>query len=319
MRFAVISDTHFFAPGRGHDSVWWNRALHTRTGEIGECLVKTIAALTPDFVIHCGDITGRCDMENWHSGMVVMDRLPCPWYGVIGNHDTWYPGVREAFSAHFGLPRDRCFHAKILGGVCFVFLDCCYWQADDGTFSAWLDKELFDSGRIEGMSIPPEELQWLESLLEEVRDLPVCLVSHAPLGFKPLYPARTLPKGESAVPEGTPLLAFNRACGRTGDIVNRADVRHLLKKFDSVKLAVSGHVHINDLHTEDGIAFIQTGAMREWPFEFRMIDVKDGIASVTTHGLNNSAFKDESFVKEWGNSWIAGEAAEREFSVALCS
>ena len=35
MRFAIITDTHFFAEGRGRDGVWWNRTLSSRSLEVG--------------------------------------------------------------------------------------------------------------------------------------------------------------------------------------------------------------------------------------------------------------------------------------------
>jgi len=318
MRFAVISDTHFFAPGRGHDGVWWNRALNTRTREIGERMVAVIAGMQPDFVIHCGDITGHCDMENWEIGLKVMEDLPCPWYGVIGNHETWFPGIRDAFSKRYELPTGQCYYTRRLGGLRFIFLDTCCWQAVDGAVSPYLDKELYDAGRIRGMCIPPGEIQWLREQLDAHGDETVCLVSHAPLGFKPRYPVATMPDGRPGREEGTPLPDVTYGGGkRFGDTANRVEVRRALAEYDNVKLAVAGHAHINDLYMEDGIAFIQTGAMREWPFEFRMIAVKDGVASVTTHGLSLPGLKEDSFLKERGNSWVAGEPGDREFSLEL--
>lgn len=103
MRFAVITDTHFYAEGHGRDEVWWNRTLSSRSLEIGRCLVDTLKALSPDFVIHCGDLIGTDHLRDWEAAMAVMSRLDCPWYGAIGNHETWTPGVRAAFAAQFGL------------------------------------------------------------------------------------------------------------------------------------------------------------------------------------------------------------------------
>lgn len=319
MRFAVISDTHFFAPGRGRDSVWWNRALNTRTAEIGECMVASIAAMAPDFVIHCGDFTGHCDMENWQTGLQIMDQLPCPWYAVVGNHDTWFPGVRDAFSERCEVAREQCHYTCMIGDLFFIFLDTCYWQSVDDSMSPYLDKELFDGGKIEGIAIPSQEIEWLREQLEAHRgQAMICLVSHASLGFKPLYPVATMPDGHPGRKEGTPLSEITYGRGKKfGDVANRLEVRRVLSEYDNVKLALAGHVHINDLHTEDGIAFIQTGAMREWPFEFRTIEVNRGVASVTTHGLSLPGFKEVSFLKERGNAWIAGESSDREFSIEL--
>jgi len=116
-RFAVVADTHFYAEGRGCDGVWWNRTLSSRSLEIGRCLVETLTAFAPDFVIHCGDLPGSCDLRDWEAGMAIMDQLGCPSYGAIGNHETWNPGVRAAFAGHAHI---HDFHAEDGIGFCLT-------------------------------------------------------------------------------------------------------------------------------------------------------------------------------------------------------
>lgn len=320
MRFAVISDTHFYAGGNGRDGAWWNRTLASRSLEIGRCLAETLKPFSPDFVIHCGDLIGTDRLDDWEAGMDIMERLGCTWYGAIGNHETWNPGVRAAFAARFGLPGDRCYYAKTLGGIRFVFLDTCHWRSADGACSPYLDRAQFDAGEIEGLALPEEELAWLDGELRAA-DLPVCLVSHAPLGFKPLYPAATRPKGRPAEPGGTPFETLNDRAGKLGDVVNRAEVRRVVARHGCVKAAFAGHAHINDLHREDGIAFCMTGAMREYPFEFRLAEVEKGAGGaamrVATRGLRDGRYARESFVPEWDNRWVAGAEANRNFTIPL--
>jgi hypothetical protein len=57
--------------------------------------------------------------------------------------------------------------------------------------------------------------------------------------------------------------------------------------------------------------------MREYPFEFRLVEVDHGLASVTTHGLNDPSFQTKSYINERGNRWVAGSDAERTFSISL--
>ena len=317
MRFVIISDTHFYVPGAGKNGIWWNHTLQTETDQIGRCMVEAVSETNPDFVIHCGDITGTCDMGNYHLGAEILDQVPCPWYAVVGNHDTWYPGIRDAFSDRYGVPRGQCYYSASLGGLRFIFLDSCHWCTVDGEVSPYLDKELFDSGKIQGLYIPDEELEWLEEQLNAHSDETVVLVSHAPLGFKEIYPVVTMPDGSKAPPEGCALLHFNERCGVMGDIGNRVELRKMLEKHSNVRMALAGHCHIHDCHEEDGIAFVQTGAMREFPCEFRVVDVDSGVAAFTTHGLKDLSYSERSYIEERNNSWVAGKEADRTFTIPL--
>ena len=320
-RFVVIADTHFYAGGNERDGGWWNRTLSSRSREVGHCMVETLHAFAPDFVIHCGDLIGQDDLRNWEAALAIMGRLDCPWYGTIGNHETWNPGVRAAFASYFGLPGEQCYYTKTLGGIRFLFLDTCHWRSAGGICSPYLDKELFDSGQIDGLAVPDKEFLWLGAELEAAGDRPVCLVSHAPLGFKPLYPVGTLPKGRLAPPGGMPLEKFNDRAGNSGDIVNRGEVRAAMARHACVRAAFAGHAHIHDFHWEQGVGFCMTGSMREYPFEFRLVELAEGAAGplmrVTTHDLRNASYAEESLVSEWHNGWVAGAASDRTFDIPI--
>jgi 3',5'-cyclic AMP phosphodiesterase CpdA len=310
--FAVISDTHFFAPDRAPaDKLYWNRVLQSRSADIAESLIDTIADMAPDFVVHCGDFTGMCDMENYDFGCQVMDTLSCPWYVAIGNHDTWYPGVRSAFSARYDLPEGQCFYRRDLAGLRFIFLDVAYWTSSEGQVSPYLDKDLYDSGNIRGMSPTEVELRWLEEELATSGDTPVILVSHAPLGFKDAYPLATLPRGRPVEAATTALVDV------MGDVLLRDQMRSIVRRHPNVKAAFAGHWHISDVTRSEGVLYCQTASLREYPFEIRLVRVHDGQLDVTTHELKDPSFRHLSFVQEWGNSWVAGAPGDREFSLDL--
>jgi hypothetical protein len=309
-RFIVISDTHFLAPGhRMVGRTWWNRVLEARCDQIGAALVETVNRLAPDFVIHCGDFTGHCDPANYEFGVQVMNQLNCPWYVVPGNHDTWSLGIRPALAARYHLPGEGCFYALDLAGLRFVFLDLAYWTSISGETSPYLDHELSDQGKIAGMGPCADELTWLEQELE-MADRPVVLVSHAPLGYKPAYPISTLPYG---TPAPQPLTSI---ADLMGDVLHRGTLRDLIRRHPMVKVAFSGHWHICDMTREDGVTFCQTGALREYPFEFRLVDIVGGAMQVSTLGLDDDLQRD-SYIETWGNRWVAGTAEARSFCVEL--
>jgi hypothetical protein len=310
-RFVVLSDTHFIEPQKAAEGkTWWNRLLETRCAGIGAALVQTINRLQPDFVVHCGDFTGHGDLASYELGLEIMNRLDSPWYVVPGNHDSWLPGVRTAMAARCQQPADDCYFAWDLVGLRFIFLDVVYWTSVAGNTTPYLDHELYDRGDIVGMGPKPQELAWLEQELDAA-DRPVVIVSHAPLGYKPAYPIPTLPRGEPAPKPLTSVADF------MGDVLQRQAMRDLIRRCPWAKVAFAGHWHLCDMIREDGVTFCQTAALREYPFEFRLVTVEGGRLSVSTHGLDDDSFARESYVEAWGNRWVAGTEADRTFDVAL--
>jgi len=307
MRFVVMSDTHFYAPGTGKDGMMWHRTLHSRSEELAETLVESVRVAEPEFVIHCGDFTGLCEMDNFEYGKGVMDRLGCPWYVTPGNHDTWYPGVRGALGSLYDQSNGQCHYARDIKGVRFLFLDTCHWAAKDGSTSAYLDKELYDTGQIEGLYMPTDQIAWLRAELAEHADRKVVLISHVPLGYKDSYPRRTWSDG-TKIPTGRVDLAK-----MLEDVVNRAEMLDGINGCDNIIAAFAGHWHINDVTVKNGMMYCQAAALREWPFEFRVVELNDNEMRITTHGLNNTNLAKDSYVPERENDWVAGEADDREF------
>lgn len=311
-RFVVISDTHFRVPGSvNEDKTFWNRVLRTRIGEVGECLVDTINQLAPDFVVHCGDVTGLCEMRNWDFACSLLDRLDCPWFAVLGNHDTWFPGVRDAFAARFGRARGRCFYRRDLGGLRFLFLDTAHWYGREGQVSPYLDKDLYDRGKIVGMGPSDAHLDWLEDQLATSQNMLVALVTHPPLGYRARYPASTLPKGEPADAGGESLEDY------FGPVVHGEAMRGMMRRHGNVRIVFSGHWHIFDRVMQDGVVHCQTGSMREYPFEMRLVTIRRDRLEVETVPLRSQDFQTASLIPEWHNEWVAGTAGDRTFSVAL--
>lgn len=312
-RFVVISDTHFFAPGAGpRQQAYWNRVLATHSSAIAESLAQTVAALAPDFVIHCGDIAGLCSPENWEFACAALDGMGCPWYAVPGNHDTWYPGVRSALSARYGLPPGACHYGRRLLGIQFIFLDLAWWAARDGRIEPYLDRDAYDRGRIAGLAAAPGEDAWLDAELSAARDaeLPVVLVGHAPLNFRRAYPIATLPKGRAANGQVS-LVDY------MGDVVGRKALLGVIRGYPNVRFALAGHWHVSDAISLDGVAWCQTAALREYPLELRLVEVERQRLRVSTVPLLDESVARLSFVPEWNNAWVAGSAEARDFTVEL--
>lgn len=324
-----MTDTHFNTPERGRkdyalygEEIWWNRLLRLHMTELGDAMVETFNALQPDFIIHCGDLTEGGDEESFKMVRGLIRRLPCPFYFTNGNHDVGElkAGDTPFIADLYGLPDGRTFYSRTLGGIHFIFLDTNVFQYDDGPTSSCYDDKRPGARYV----VPPEQMQWLHDELERHTE-PVIVVSHATLAFKHAYPVPNYP-------DGRPLLQPPEDDLRAGlfprMLSNHREVHALLVKHSNVKLALSGHWHINDLYVEDGIAFCQTCGMNEYPVEFRLAEVKDGVLRVTTLGLNNPEFSRRSLITErtasrgfpiepMGNAWVAGTELDRTFLVAL--
>ena len=58
-----------------------------------ECFLEEMDALRPDLVVHSGDVTfnGPDAPEEIAFGRAQLERLPCPYLVVPGNHDVGEP------------------------------------------------------------------------------------------------------------------------------------------------------------------------------------------------------------------------------------
>jgi len=312
-RFIVMADTHFFAPGNGVDSTWWNRALGSQCERVAASIVETITEFKPDFVINCGDFTGHCNIDNYNYGVEIMNELGCPWYMTVGNHDCELPDVRRAVSSRLGLPKERCYYSELINGILFVFLDSCYWRNSDGLVSAYPDKNDGEAGKIADMDISfcREEIQWLDNQLRHNADKSVILVSHAPIAHKEVYEISTLPGGK---PTAEHLL---KPAEYGIEVAMREEVIKVINGHRNVKLAFAGHWHINDVTKIQDTVYCQTASLREYPFEFRLVESDGASLAISTHGLKDGGLNEESFVKEWGNYWVRGAESDRQCVVKL--
>lgn len=259
MRFIVMADSHFITPELAQrernepgGEIWWNRVLWMRQEEVREALLRTISIHAPDFILHCGDLTECGDAASLDLARDFARHLPCPFYWVRGNHDTLE--TPDALSAWYSLPAGRPYYAFTAGVLRVVMLDTCTCQ--------YADRSLGSNDRLPGAHyvVPPEELAWLEEELIAHAENTVLLVSHHAIAAKPIHATVNSPYNR-------PLLRDPAADARSGlspqDLCNARDVQELLRRHGNVKIAFSGHWHINDAYRQDGVVHCQTGAMHE--------------------------------------------------------
>lgn len=305
-RFVIISDTHFIEYPAEFESSWWNRSTHRFSREMGDALVELVNNLSPDFAVHCGDFTGWDSRENFNFGAGFMELLGCPWYGIPGNHDTWFSETRNGFHDIFECGEKTWSYARDLGGMKFFFLDVVHWYESDGKCSPMFDREKYNASSIIGMGPSERDLFWLNRELKQ-SSKPSVIVSHAPIAFKKTYPLKTLPNGKPVNGPVTPPSAF------INDIIHREKLFGITQNIPVVKACIAGHWHINDAVTFGGILYMMTGALREFPYEIRLVEYDGETFYVSTHELDVPKLRKISYVEKWGNKWVKGNDDIRKF------
>ncbi|MBN1291187.1 MAG: metallophosphoesterase [Candidatus Latescibacteria bacterium] len=299
-RFAVMSDTHFTALPSTYEGTWWNRTTERFSDIMGEALVTLVHKLTPDFVIHCGDFVGVCSQKSYEFGSDIMNRLGCPWYMVPGNHDTWCSETRNLIRDQFDIANNGCTYMRDKENIRFFFLDVSAWYNEDSGISPVLDHDAYKSGRIKGMGPFESDIVWLDKSLVNTHT-PAVLITHAPLEFKHTYPVSTFPHGKPVKgPQSEPSEFIP-------DIINRTKLKNIIEKHNNLKVCFAGHWHINDVFMENGIWYIMTAALREFPYEIRLVEYDNDEFRITTHRLDVPDLVEKSYVKEWNNTWIEGD------------
>lgn len=136
-----------------------------------ESSLEHIAARAPALVIHTGDVAFNAPD---HPDDLVfcreqLDRLPCPWVAIPGNHDIGEPGENPRLGQCIGetdLRRwEHCF------GADYFYRDIGEWRL------IGINSELLGSG------LPQEEVQWqfLADALDSSDSRGIGLFLHKPL------------------------------------------------------------------------------------------------------------------------------------------
>ena len=291
-RFLQISDLHF---GEVACRQAINHSMHRQIPEIMQCLRKDAPQLEPDFLVATGDLTNQGGCDAVFAARDLLDFLDLPYYPVGGDADFREPESRtwfiDAYSGH--LPLADTVYSFTHKNLHFCVLDP--WRLwPDGSLAPIMPGE--ETGE-EVWAIPPHQLHWLEDDLRSHQHIPTVVLLH--------YPVLPIPERVSQYDEGN----------RRGRIAKEHLLLDLLVNHEQVKLLLTGHTHYHCIRSHEGLTEISTGALVEYPIEYREFHVYDDRVEVYTQGLSNEGFARESLIE--GREWPGGSADDREHVIAL--
>jgi len=265
------------------------------------CLRRDLAEIKPDFIMATGDIASGSSRDAVFAARDLMDSLRIPYYPMVGNHESVSREGRGWFLEAFGarLPNRDNVYSLTHSGLHFCVLDA-WWQWADGTLCPQSERP--DMG-IEEMSgpgaawaIPPHQLAWLTDDLEAHAGMPTVVCTH--------YPAASIP-----------VRMRHRGLRDAGHLENGVLFVDLLKRFPQVKVILSGHIHMHFIEPLNGLVQVVTGALPEYPVEYREVQVHKDRLEITTRTLSDTSFAARSLIP--GREWTAGEPQDRTAVIPL--
>ncbi len=297
-RFVQVSDPHL---GSQVDGIWNNNFICTMMPDVISCLRRDLAELNPDFILLTGDIASQQTRDAMFAARDLCDSLGFPYYPMGGNHDfclrqsrDWF---RDAFMEH--LPNGETFYSYDHKNLHFCVLDP-WWKLSDGKLREYLtegpDIKMGDMTIGVTWAVPDSQLEWLEKDLSENKDKPAILAVH--------YPAIPLPKR-----------MLRPGVNDAGYLENGNALIDVLKAHPKTTAIMSGHVHMHYIEEVDDITQITTGALPEFPVEYRDVHVYKDRLEVYTRGLSNKSFAKRSLIE--GKEWTSGEPGDRKKVIPL--
>ncbi|TVQ46894.1 MAG: metallophosphoesterase [Gloeocapsa sp. DLM2.Bin57] len=247
-RFAIISDPHVGIPETIDKNANRFHLIEVSIPAL-EKVLEHLEQLNIDFLLLPGDLTQDGEKENHQWLKQRLERLPFPAYVIPGNHDVRYLeqyenyiGLRDfpSYYQKFGYsnPEQLYYSQEIAPGLQLIGLNSTQFS-EDGRQLGCLDQE---------------QLTWLETTLAELTDkLVLVMIHHNVIEHLP---------GQSI-----------HQLGQRYMLANASELKQILRKY-GVKLIFTGHLHVQDVASEDGLTEITTGSTVSYPHPYRILDLQ---------------------------------------------
>ncbi len=302
-RVMVVSDLHYLAGELYKGSELFLRALRAGDGkfnqygdELLDALEKTVQREMPDALIVSGDLTFNGEKAS-HQALAerfaLLRQAGVPVWVIPGNHDIntgaargytdtgwyWAEGVTEAdfmsIYQDFMLPGTEEAHfsyaVPLSASLWAAMTDVAFYQGQAQTFG------LFSAGH----------RAWLQSVLEQARQAgaEVITVTHHSL------------------------IAHTDFFRDSYQMMGYETMLDLARQY-GVRLNLSGHLHIQHIARDAGVADAALGAFCLWPHRYAMITLgDDGSLRYEAHSLADGDLPEGLFAES--RAWFFGITEEK--------
>ena len=297
-RLMVVSDLHYLAPALYRGSGFFLETLRKGDGKVtqyGEellsALYQEILTQRPDALVVTGDLTYNGEKES-HAALAAwfrtVEEAGVPVWVIPGNHDI-NTGTPVGFTAN-GYERTRAVTPSEFAEIYADFLmpgTAGFSYAVPVSDELWLmmtDVALYRERAWTPGMFTADHAAWLEGALREAADAAAVTATHHSLiqhtAFSP----------ESYLMYGS------------------EDMRELLSRY-GVSLNLSGHLHIQHIAREHGLADAALGAFCIWPHRYATVTLSGQTLTYEACSLNASYLPD-GFL-ETSRQWFMECAEEK--------
>jgi DNA repair exonuclease SbcCD nuclease subunit len=234
-----------------------------------------------DFVIHGGDVVEYANAENIVSAVKLFEKLPCPVYAVLGNHDLT---SHESLNLWLKLAPDLFLGNSVdfplvSANTVFEFItshwgnEPYFWATEEPQVPYFLP------------------CQWDRLRSRERHDVSV-LVTHAPVFGVPC--AQTGMTSPLHSPSGNFSILMQEKLNKS-----------------KIKLVLGAHTHMNMCVEVNGVHYVTVSAFSEAPFEFKLFQVTDWKLSMQTVSLAGIAGFRGNY--DFDKTFVQGRLCDRFF------
>ncbi|SFM30672.1 3',5'-cyclic AMP phosphodiesterase CpdA [Paenibacillus sp. 1_12] len=230
MRLILIGDLHFTRMESGTEEM--KEASH----KAFSILIDSFLNMKGHFHISLGDLTHEGLPEEFSYVNNRISSTDCNFKHVLGNHDTNAIPKAEILA----ITGQQRYGSIDTDEAMLIFLD----STKEMNKSDW------------GGEIDAEQLEWLQSRLEQSGEKPVFVFAHHPVYETT---ARSTEEKLSIHPD--------------------IDMKAVLNKKKGLGFYFCGHNHVNSIVRQDGWHYIQSAACLDFP-ALRIVELKDGQVSM---------------------------------------